>query len=109
MPLGGPIALVEEGDTIIADLNSNELNCLELQNSQIYSSRKNKWEKEVIQNNGTHPLVGEVDTRLLARMRNLAVSATYGAGMHPNGKLWVNNPRVPEKENFNPKNIYLDH
>ena len=107
--LGGPIALVEEGDTIIADLNSNELNCLELQNSQIYSSRKNKWEKEVKQNNGTHPLVGEVDTRLLARMRNLAVSATYGAGMHPNGKLWVNNPRVAEKENFNPKNIYLEH
>ena len=85
--LGGPIALVEEGDTIIADLNSNELNCLELQNSQIYSSRKNKWEKEVKQNNGTHPLVGEVDTRLLARMRNLAVSATHGAGMHPNGKI----------------------
>ena len=107
--LGGPIALVEEGDTIIADLNSNELNCLELQNSQIYSSRKNKWEKEVKQNNGTHPLVGEVDTRLLARMRNLAVSATHGAGMHPNGKLWVNNPRIPEKENFNPKNIYLNY
>ncbi len=105
--LGGPIALVEEGDTIIADLNSNELNCLELQDSKTYSLRKKKWENEVEENNGVHPLVGEVDTRLLARMRNLAVSAAFGAGMHPNGKTWVHDPRKPENETFKPKNIYL--
>ena len=106
--LGGPIALVEEGDTIIADLNLNELNCLELQNKDIYLSRKKKWDKQVIENNGIHPMVGEVDTRLLARMRNLAVSATYGAGMHPNGKVWVHNPRKPEQIDFKPKNIFLE-
>ena len=91
--LGGPIALVEEGDTIEANLNTNELNCVELQDKETFLSREKKWKDEVEKNGGIHPLVGEVDTRLLARMRNLAVSAVYGAGMHPNGKVWVHNPR----------------
>ena len=75
--LGGPIALVEEGDTIEANLNTNELNCVELQDKETFLSREKKWKDEVEKNNGIHPLVGEVDTRLLARMRNLAVSAVY--------------------------------
>ena len=33
------------------------------------------------------------DTRLLNRMRCSAVSAVYGAGMHPNSSLWVSNPK----------------
>ena len=41
-------------------------------------------------------------------MRNLAVSAVYGAGMHPNGEVWVHNPRKAEKTNFNPKNKFLN-
>ena len=48
-----------------------------------------------------------VDTRLLARMRNLAVSAVYGAGMHPNGKVWVHNPRKSNPNAFKPNNKYL--
>ena len=106
--LGGPIALIEEGDTIIADLNINELNCVELEDAKTYELRKEQWEKEVKKNNGIHPEIGHVDTRLLARMRNLAVSAVYGAGMHPNGEVWVHNPRKAEKNNFNPKNKFLN-
>ena len=106
--LGGPIALIEEGDTIIADLNINELNCVELEDAKTYELRKEQWEKEVKKNNGIHPEIGNVDTRLLARMRNLAVSAVYGAGMHPNGEVWVHNPRKAEKNNFNPKNKFLN-
>ena len=105
--LGGPIALVEEGDTIEANLNTNELNCVELQDKETFLSREKKWKDEVEKNGGIHPLVGEVDTRLLARMRNLAVSAVYGAGMHPNGKVWVHNPRKSTADDFKPKNKYL--
>ena len=105
--LGGPIALVEEGDTIEANLNTNELNCVELQDKETFLSREKKWKDEVEKNGGIHPLVGEVDTRLLARMRNLAVSAVYGAGMHPNGKVWVHNPRKSGSNPFKPKNKYL--
>ena len=68
---------------------------------------KKKWKDEVEKNGGIHPLVGEVDTRLLARMRNLAVSAVYGAGMHPNGKVWVHDPRKSGSNPFKPKNKYL--
>ncbi len=102
--LGGPIALVEDGDEIVADLNNNELNCTELQNADTFSARKAKWEKELADNNGIHPLCGEVDTRLLNRMRKSAVSAVYGAGMHPDRDLWVPQPRDAEKSGFVPQN-----
>ena len=105
--LGGPIALIKDGDTIVADLNTNQLNCLELNDQKIFNKRKEEWIKEVNDNGGVHPEIGEVDTRLLARMRNLAVSAVYGAGMHPNRKVWVNNPRKSDKENFKPFNKYI--
>ena len=105
--LGGPIALLNDGDTIIADLNKNELNCLELNDQNIFDTRKSLWEKEVRDNQGLHPEIGEIDTRLLARMRNLAVSAVFGAGMHPNQKVWVHNPRKPNKSTHKPINKYL--
>jgi len=104
--LGGPIAFVEDGDEIVADLNSNELNCTELQNADTLASRRAKWEKELSDNGGIHPLCGEVDTRLLNRMRKSAVSAVYGAGMHPDRALWVPEPRAAEKTGFVPQNIY---
>ena len=68
--------------------------------------RKSNWEEIFKTNGGTHPAVGDADTRLLNRMRNSAVSATYGAGMHPNRELWVPNPRVVEDSGFIPKNIH---
>ena len=53
-----------------------------------------------------HPSIGEADTRLLNRMRSSAVSAIYGAGMHPDRKLWISNQREVELSGFIPKNIY---
>ena len=61
---------------------------------------------EVEANRGIHPAVGKADTRLLNRMRSSAVSAVYGAGMHPNQKLWVSEPRKAEPSNFNPSNKF---
>ena len=104
--IGGPIALIEDGDEIIVDLNKNEINCSQLNDTNIFKFRKSNWEEIFKTNGGTHPAVGDADTRLLNRMRNSAVSATYGAGMHPNRELWVPNPRVVEDSGFKPKNIH---
>jgi len=106
--LGGPIAFLQDGDEIIADLDSNELICTQLQDVKILASRKASWEKEVADNGGIHPLCGDVDTRLLNRMRLSAVSAVYGAGMHPDRKLWVPEPRNDAKSGFVPQNKYRE-
>ncbi len=102
--LGGPIAFIEDGDEIIADLNTNELNCTQLSDAATLATRKNIWQKEVDDNNGIHPACGEVDTRLLNRMRLSAVSAVYGAGMHPDRQLWVPQPREAKRSGFVPQN-----
>ena len=104
--LGGEIGLIEDGDEIIVDLNTNELNCTELFDSLILEKRKLSWQKIVDENNGVHPSVGLADTRLLNRMRFSAVSAKLGAGMHPNRSLWVSEPRDPVESSFVPSNKY---
>ena len=104
--LGGEIGLIEDGDEIIVDLNTNELNCTELFDSLILEKRKLSWQKIVDENNGVHPSVGLADTRLLNRMRFSAVSAKLGAGMHPNRSLWVSDPRDPVESAFVPSNKY---
>jgi dihydroxy-acid dehydratase len=103
---GGAIGLIEEGDSIIVDLNTNELNCKQLANDTIYAERKERWYREVAENDGIHPAVGDADTRLLNRMRCSAVSAVFGAGMHPDRTLWVRNPRDPLKTEFEPTNKF---
>ena len=104
--IGGPIALIEDGDEIIVDLNKNQINCTQLINEKTLKSRKTIWQKAFDDNNGIHPSVGSADTRLLNRMRSSAVSAIFGAGMHPNRELWIPDPREAEKSDFIPKNIY---
>ena len=104
--IGGPIALIEDGDNIVVDLNNNQINCLELSDPKIMQERKSAWEKIVESNGGTHPSIGDANTRLLNRMRFSSVSAKYGAGMHPNRDLWVSEPRSPEKSTFTPRNKY---
>ena len=104
--LGGPIALVQDGDEIIADLNISEINCTQLSDPAIVQTRMAQWTKEVADNGGTHPLCGEVDTRLLNRMRRSAVSAVQGAGMHPERVLWVAQPREVQRTGFVPQNKY---
>ena len=90
----------------LADLNANELNCIPLQDPAILAERKAKWEKVVADNGGIHPNCGEANTRLLMRMRRLAVPAVQGSGMHPDRQLWVNDPREPVVSSFEPKNKY---
>ena len=104
--IGGPIGLLENDDNIIVDLNTNELNCLQLLDPAINNQRKTKWEQIVKQNGGTHPSVGDADTRLLNRMRSSAVSAVFGAGMHPDRQLWISDPRDPSVSDFVPTNKY---
>src|SRR6202007_1191938 len=48
--LGGPIAFVQDGDEIIADLNKNELNCTQLSDPAVFKQRKAEWEKVVAAN-----------------------------------------------------------
>ena len=104
--VGGPIGLIENGDEIIVDLNKNTLSCTQLLDINILTKRKTEWQNVVDNNNGLHPAVGNADTRLLNRMRSSAVSAIFGAGMHPDRKVWIPNPRNVEKSNFIPKNIH---
>ncbi len=104
--LGGPIAFIEDGDEITADLNSNELNCTQLNDPAMLAARKAEWTKAVEANGGLHPSCGDADTRLLNRMRRSAVPAIQGAGMHPDRQLWVNEPREPMVSSFTPSNKY---
>ena len=104
--LGGPIAFLEDGDEIVVDLNANELNCTELSDAATVAERKTAWQKIVAANGGMHHSVGIADTRLLNRMRRSAVSAIYGAGMHPDRELWVSEPREPVKTTFIPTNKF---
>lgn len=78
---GGPIALIKDGDTIVADLANNTLNCDALDIGEILDRRKADWESVVAENGGTHPNVKAVDDILLRRMRGTASTALQGAGM----------------------------
>ena len=102
--IGGPIGLIEQGDDILVDLNDNTLSCKQLENDAVMAARKAAWDAALAANGGTHPSVGDADTRLLNRMRCSAVSAVHGAGMHPGGQLWVNEPRKADKTGFTPSN-----
>jgi dihydroxy-acid dehydratase len=102
--LGGPIAFVQDGDEIIADLNKNELNCTELSDPAVLRARKMAWDKVVAANGGLHPNCGVADTRLLHRARLSAVPATRGAGLHPNREVWVRQPREATRSGFVPEN-----
>ena len=69
LALADPIAFVEDGDEIVADLNKNELNCTALTDPAVLKARKAAWEKVVAANGGLHPNCGVADTRLLHRAR----------------------------------------
>lgn len=98
--LGGPIALIEEGDEIVVDLNIDELNCTALADAATRAKRQAGWDKVVAGNGGSHPNCGVADTRLLRRARLTAVPATRGGGLHPNREVWVREPRTAERSGF---------
>ncbi|MFN8026161.1 MAG: dihydroxy-acid dehydratase [Acidimicrobiia bacterium] len=79
--LGGPIALIEDGDTIVIDLNDDKLDCRELDDAATLAARTAKWEAAVAANGGIHPSAPVVDTRVLSRIRATATSPLRGAGV----------------------------
>ena len=73
--LGGPIALLEEGDTIGIDLNVDRLDCRELDDRAIRERRTRAWDEAVAVHGGIHPSATPVTSRVLARMRATAEPA----------------------------------
>ncbi len=104
--IGGPIALIEDGDEIVVDLNKDELNCTALLDQATHDRRKAAWDKAVAGNGGVHPNCGQADTRLLRRARLSAVPATRGGGLHPNREIWVREPRKAERSGFVLRNTH---
>jgi dihydroxy-acid dehydratase len=79
--LGGPIALVEDGDTIVVDLNTDGLHCVQLDDAAESARRVAAWRAAAEGNGGVHPDVEPVTDRVLARMRATALPALLGGGM----------------------------
>ena len=79
--LGGPIALIEDGDTIVVDLNQDRLDCRELADPAVHAARAKRWREAADRNGGRHPDIRPVTNRLLRRMRASARPALAGAGM----------------------------
>ena len=81
--LGGPIALIEDGDTIVVDVNKDRMDCRELDDSDAYARRADAWRAACEGNGGVHPDVPPVSSRVLGRMRAGARPALQGAGIAP--------------------------
>jgi len=79
--LGGPIALVEDGDVITVDVNQDRLDCQELGDPDVLARRTAAWEARVDANAGLHPDAASVTHRVLKRMRATGLPALLGGGM----------------------------
>jgi dihydroxy-acid dehydratase len=79
--LGGPIALVEDGDTITVDINQDRLDCPQLDDPETFKRRTAAWESRVSANGGLHPEAAFVTHRVLKRMRATGLPALRGGGM----------------------------
>ena len=79
--LGGPIALIEDGDAIVVDINADRLDCVELDDANELARRTEAWRAAGDANSGLHPNVTPVSSRVLTRMRTSARPALRGAGM----------------------------
>lgn len=82
--LGGPIALIEDGDEIVVDINTDRMDCRELDDPDTYARRAEAWQAAADANGGVHPDVTPVSSRVLTRMRAGARPALQGAGITPN-------------------------
>jgi dihydroxy-acid dehydratase len=81
--LGGPIALVEDGDTIVVDINEDRLDCRQLDDTEILERRSAAWKAAAGAHGGVHPDAVPVTHRVLSRMRATARPALLGGGMAP--------------------------
>jgi dihydroxy-acid dehydratase len=80
--LGGPIALIEDGDAIVVDLNTDSLDCRELDDPATATARSAAWRAATDAHGGSHPHATPVDSRVLSRMRATALPALRGGGMN---------------------------
>jgi dihydroxy-acid dehydratase len=79
--LGGPIALIEDGDTVVVDVNTDRIDCPQLAVAGEAGRRAAAWRAAAEANGGVHPDVTPVTDRVLARMRATALPALLGGGM----------------------------
>ncbi len=79
--LGGPIALIEDGDAIVVDISADRLDCPELDDAGESARRTQAWQTARDANGGVHPDVTLVLSRVLRRMRTSARPALLGGGM----------------------------
>jgi len=79
--LGGPIALIEDGDEIVVDINADRMDCVALDDADEHARRAEAWRAAAAGNGGVHPHVTPVGSRVLTRMRATARPALQGAGM----------------------------
>jgi dihydroxy-acid dehydratase len=79
--LGGPIALIEDGDSIVVDMNTDRLDCTELDDATVLKRRSAAWGEATQRHGGVHPDVKPVTNRLLKRMRFAARPALEGGGI----------------------------
>jgi dihydroxy-acid dehydratase len=79
--LGGPIALLEDGDTVVIDLNTDRIDCRQLDDPDLGRRRAASWQAATAANGGTPPDAVPVTHRILMRMRATALPALRGGGM----------------------------
>ena len=80
--LGGPIALVRDGDTITIDVNDDRIECGELNDAVVLAERNAAWNAVVQAHGGLHPDAPPATQRVLQRMRATAMPALRGGGMN---------------------------
>jgi len=90
--LGGPIALIEDGDTITIDLNADRIDCHELDDQRTRDRRAKHWNDTVAAHDGIHPHAKPVKSRILARMRATAAPALKGGGTNTTSDDEDSNP-----------------
>jgi dihydroxy-acid dehydratase len=79
--LGGPIALIEDGDTITINISTDRIDCAQLNDDATYAKRAATWQMATDANGGVHPVARPVSHRVLRRMRATALPALRGGGM----------------------------
>ncbi len=79
--LGGPIALVEDGDTITVNIATDRIDCVQLSDDTTFNERAANWEAAATMNGGVHPDARLISHRVLRRMRATALPALRGGGM----------------------------
>ena len=78
--LGGPIALVEDGDTIVVDVNLDRIDCPQLADPARLERRAAAWRAAAEATAASTPTPTPVKDRVLARMRATALPALLGGG-----------------------------